>query len=499
MEKKVNLSIFFNYRNYSPRFKMLLEDTFYKKMHDEKLSSSDAMQQVMKFCNDVNEIEYNDFDFAILSRYSKADKKIMINSSRVSSLIAEHKDLDEEALLKSILEKQANAILADSIDEFSDVTFDDVLNKSGYSAPRKLSDIPQDLEENGIASFEDSAINDMLTPKIATKSEISPSLVQVTDEDKRFVSSDETVQISRVQDEIKDKLNEDKKVGFENFFPDEKVQSEDSYFQKVGVLSKRLNVDKEPEDDYSILDAVKKNDDLSEGGRFSDFVPEKKDEDYELEDDDEVTEKKNKPGIFSNMREKVSAFTDKLKNNRAKKQELENEFETKIEDSLESADSLNYTSTHDEELSSLNNKEYDDFQDNTNEIKEDYSDKTEEEAKISEDKEEFQTSKYQSDFGFQDDTPDVEINDRFDNIILAIMKEKQKEIEEDEILSTYDEVESVDSASNLLQNEKEEDIIEEKAEPNEEETVDKHRESLYDSFAEELETVESVKRRRRHR
>ena len=30
MEKKVNLTIFFNYRNYSPRFKMLLEDVFYK-------------------------------------------------------------------------------------------------------------------------------------------------------------------------------------------------------------------------------------------------------------------------------------------------------------------------------------------------------------------------------------------------------------------------------------------------------------------------------------
>ncbi len=496
MEKKVNLNIFFNYRHYSPRLKMLLEDVFYKKMHDEKLSSSDAMQQVMQFCNDVDDIEYGEFDFNILSKYSKADKKIMINSKTVASLIDEHKDLDEEALLKNILEKQARNVLEDKTNDVCDITFDDVLNKSGYVSPRKLSDISDDINKNTLG--DESAVEDMLIPKIAKKSElnnISNFNIQLTDEDKRFVSTDETLQIRDVQEKINEKMTDNSKIGFENFFPEDEMENknkpeENNYYQRVGILSKRLNIENEPEDDYSILDAVKRKD-SSSSGKFSDFVPDKKEFDYELEDDDDLDDdnsNKIRNKIFSNVKEKVSAFTDKLKNNFARKEEEENEFESSVEDNLYE-DEYNYSSNKEEIIEASDSYDYDmeskpdinesvNENNNTNYIKEEIKDEV-----LDKD---YETLNNKFDFNYTDDESDIKIDDKFDNIISAIMKEKQKELEEDEILSVCEDVEeaSYNTDYNSIDNSS---------------LQDEHITSVYDSFAEELETVESVKRRRRKR
>ena len=67
-------------------------------MHDEKLSGNDAMKDVMKFCNDIDEIDYKDLDSKVLSKLDKEARTIYINSVGVSSLIEMHKDLDEDAL-----------------------------------------------------------------------------------------------------------------------------------------------------------------------------------------------------------------------------------------------------------------------------------------------------------------------------------------------------------------------------------------------------------------
>ena len=199
MEKKVNLTIFFNYRHYSPRFKLLLEDVFYKKMHDEKLSSSDAMQQVMRFCNDVDEIEYMELELQVLSRYLVDERKIIINSLAMEKLQEDHKDLDEEALLKSILQKQVqNVIYKDETSKISDVTFDDILNRNGYVAPIRLSQISENEKKND----KESMIDDIVSPKYNRKNEE----ITITENDRRFVDNSKTLQIGNLQNDLKQKL-----------------------------------------------------------------------------------------------------------------------------------------------------------------------------------------------------------------------------------------------------------------------------------------------------
>ncbi|MBR1883770.1 MAG: hypothetical protein IJ809_02315 [Clostridia bacterium] len=492
MEKKVNLTIFFNYRHYSPKFKLLLEDVFYKKMHDEKISGNDAMKEVMEFCNDIDEIEYKELDSEVLSRFDKEARTIYINTSAVSSLIELHKDLDEDALLKNILQRQVQNILSgEAVDNF-EVTFEDILNKNGYVSPRKLSEMvaenPKLDDESKLGS-------------IVSQKSIQTPAVQDYSASKKANTSDFS-QTMDIQNALKGKLD-NKKNGFKNFFPEPEEESA-SYNNnnKQNAIQEEVVDEDEKEDNFELIDCIKRKDDdkVSSGSSFSDFVSKNNFDssynnfDYSLDDEVESNKEKSKKGksqhhgsgFFKSMKEKVSSFKDKVKSGISKHEDDE-EYEDF--DSFNNKEEVSDVFEGDNEPETQTGYDYNygyDFEKTQYDLKSNYEESAldvkeeveEEPKKIAyNDIPKVQTPvKDTFDYDINTIEDDFALDSKFDSIIDAIMKEKQ--------LDEYDQKISDSLNSTSSRNVEENKVEEEKA-------------SIYDSFAEELETVESIRRRRR--
>lgn len=467
MEKKVNLTIFFNYRNYSPRFKMLLEDVFYKKMHDEKISSSDSMQQVMEFCNVVDTIEYGMLDESkVLSRYNKKERRIIINESAIKNLLDEHKDLDEEALLKNIFGRQVQNILTVSDEEIFDVTFEDILNKNGYVTPRRLADLANDGENISA----DSVINEIVGQKYKNSNN---DLSSYEEEGKDFNSNN-----------ILNNSNKDSFASFED--------SDTSMYQENYEMPKKSNFEI-VDYDYDVVDCVRRKDNNISVGSFSDFVNEsKKDIDYTLEDEENYGDlKKHKKmkksnGFFSGVKNTMSSLKEKVKSLSKKDDDFDgyyDEFENR-EDSVKEETQESDLSTYFGNFNYLDEKE---------KIKSREMENIDVNVKKEVDNENQNTSS--NDLknsativdNFDYSTNDIDVDKKFDSIIEAIMNEKR---------TSYYSKKSDENikVENTIDNTKNDDVNQENVEIKEEK-VDNS--SIYDSFAEELETVESIRRRRR--
>ena len=461
MEKKVNLTIFFNYRNYSPRFKLLLEDVFYKKMHDEKISSSDSMQQVMQFCNDVDAIEYDKIEEEkVLSRYNKNEKRIIINESAINNLLEEHKDLDEEALLKNIFGKQVQNILSVSEEDTFDVTFEDILNKNGYVTPRRLSD----LAANGENVTTDSILNEIVGEKYLK-----------TNANNVGSSNDSSLFTESKNQDFETQNSYMKKDTFASF-----EENDTSMYSDLDSVPK-LNTTKE-DFDYDVAYCVRRKDDDSNVGAFSDFVNKSQiDVDYTLEDEENYGDlkkhKKHKSskGFLSGMKSKMSSIKEKVFSKK------DDEFDDYIDDF---------------ETNQNNNKEKDmssflgdfNYLDEKEKMKNESSSTEDAENIIKDNKqveEEFKNSATVVDNFDYSSVEDIDVDKKFDSIIEAIMKEKRGSIskfntEKIDTQSINQELENPNMSAV-------EEIPEEK----------KDNSSIYDAFAEELETVESIRRRRR--
>ena len=470
MEKKVNLTIFFNYRNYSPRFKMLLEDVFYKKMHDEKISSSDSMQQVMEFCNVVDTIEYGMLDESkVLSRYSKNERKIIINESAIKKLLDEHKDLDEEALLKNIFGRQVQNILTVSDEEIFDVTFEDILNKNGYVTPRRLTDLANDGESIG----EESVINEIVGQKYKKSNDNTSS------SDFSFYEEEGK---DNTQNSILNDANKDSFASFED--------SDTSMYQENYEMPKKSNFEN-VDYDYDVVDCVRRKDNNISVGSFSDFVNEsKKDIDYTLEDEENYGDlKKHKKtkksnSFFSGFKNTVSSLKEKVKSLSKKDDDFDgyyDEFENR-EDSVKEETQESDLSTYFGNFNYLDEKE---------KIKNRESENIDVKKEVDNENQNTSSNDLKNSATIVDNfdysTNDIDVDKKFDSIIEAIMNEKRTS-------SYIKKSEENITVENTIDNTKNDDVNQANVEIKEEK-VDNS--SIYDSFAEELETFERIRRRRR--